>query len=97
MTQAFDIAEIFSSFCADGERASEFSSSVIESLASNGEEIIFDFSGVRNMNSSFCNALIANLIARHGDQLLSRIHFINCNETVKIHLRSALTLVQLQS
>ncbi len=92
MSQTFDIAVQFDEFCANGERASEFQSTTIEPLISSGEEIVFDFIGVRNMNSSFCNALVANLIARHGKLLLDKMHFVNCNETVKIHLRSAFTI-----
>ena len=46
-------------------------------------EVILDFSGVQATTQSFIHALISSLIREYGGDVLERISFRNCNETVK--------------
>lgn len=48
-----------------------------------GEDLTLDFSGVSSATQSFIHALISDLIRRYGADVLDRISFKNCNETVK--------------
>jgi len=48
-----------------------------------GEEVTLDFTQVESTTQSFVHALISELIRDYGNEVLERIHFKNCNETVK--------------
>lgn len=48
-----------------------------------GEEIIIDFEKVTSATQSFIHALISDLIRNYGNEVLEKISFKNCNETVK--------------
>lgn len=86
------IRDDFGPFCADGEAAAEFRFRRVDPYASAAETIEFDFEGVRNANSSFCNALIANLVAKNSEEIIQRLRFCNCRENVKIMIQAALAL-----
>ena len=47
------------------------------------EEIILDFEKVESTTQSFIHALISELIREKGDEVLDKITFKNCNETVQ--------------
>lgn len=82
----------FGSFCADGEQAARFRFERIDPYVETAEQIHFDFAGVRNMNSSFCNALLANLISQHGPSVLQKVRFTNCRSNVRVMVESAIEL-----
>lgn len=46
------------------------------------EDILLDFEGIEAVTQSFIHALISDLF-RNYDDILDRISFKNCNETVK--------------
>ncbi len=48
-----------------------------------GEKIILDFSKVDSATQSFVHALISDLIRNYGGEVIDRISFKNCNETVR--------------
>jgi hypothetical protein len=48
--------------------------------------------GVRNVNSSFANALIVPMIEQHGEEALKKLRFHGCNSVVRVLVESALTL-----
>ena len=48
-----------------------------------GEEITIDFTGVTGATQSFVHALISEAIRRHGSDVLDKIRFKNCEETVR--------------
>lgn len=81
----------FGSFCANGEKAAAFRFARIDPLVQAYERIVLDFQGVRNMNASFANALIANLIAQHPEAL-DKLQFTHCNATVRAEVEAALAL-----
>jgi hypothetical protein len=47
------------------------------------EEVIVDFEGIDAATQSFVHALISDLIRQYGNDVLDRIYFKNCNESVK--------------
>ncbi|MFA4873719.1 MAG: STAS-like domain-containing protein [bacterium] len=47
------------------------------------EEVIIDFEGIDATTQSFIHALISDLIRKYGNDVLDRIYFRNCNESVK--------------
>jgi anti-anti-sigma regulatory factor len=81
----------FGSFLADGEKAAAFRFSRIDPFVYSYDQIVLDFQGVRNMNSSFANALIANLV-NLGPEVLPKLRFSNCNSRVRVSIEAALSL-----
>jgi hypothetical protein len=63
----FHIFPEFGRFCANGENAAAFRFSRIEPFLDSHDKIVLDFAGVHNVNSSFANALVANLISQHSE------------------------------
>lgn len=47
------------------------------------EDVILDFEGVEPATQSFIHALISDLFRKYGSDVLDKISFKNCNETVK--------------
>lgn len=47
------------------------------------EEVTLDFQGVDSATQSFVHALISEIIRRYGIEVLDRLYFKNCSETVK--------------
>lgn len=92
MRHTIRIADHCGSFCSGGEAAASLRVLQIEQHLADAEEIELDFGGVRNMNSSFCNTLIGGLARRFGSAVVRYVRFTNCNPTVRIHLRSALSM-----
>lgn len=84
--------DTFGSFCANGEAAAEFRHAKIDPYVDLAEAIEIDFANVRNMNSSFCNVLIANLISQNSAELVGKLRFHNCRPNIKILVRSAIDL-----
>jgi hypothetical protein len=48
-----------------------------------GEELLIDFERVDAATQSFVHALISDLMRRYGPDVLDRIQFKSCNETVQ--------------
>jgi hypothetical protein len=87
-----DMNKQFGSFCAEGKKAVLFLSSTIYPSIDDGYTVVFDFSNVRNMNSSFGNALFANLIHKYGDKVLEKMKIVNTRENVKKEIASNINL-----
>lgn len=47
------------------------------------QTIILDFEDVDGATQSFIHALISDLIRKYGNEVLDRIQFKSCNDTVK--------------
>lgn len=90
MRDIFYIKERFGTLCANGDKALSFLHDEVIPLIHEGKSIAFDFAGVRNMNSSFSNALLANLVMQEGVEVLDRITFKNCNANIKALVNAAL-------
>ncbi len=48
-----------------------------------GEEVILNFSGVSSATQSFIHALISEVIRKKTIDILDKIEFKNCNDTIK--------------
>jgi hypothetical protein len=55
---------------------------ILPTLIAN-EEVVIDFERVSGTTQSFVHALISDLFRKYGNRVLDRIHFKNCNETVR--------------
>jgi hypothetical protein len=85
------IADEFGAHLGDGERAHAYRKTRVEPALADGE-VTLDFSGVRNANSSFANALIAGLIEDRGVSVLENIVFKGCNPVLKVLVEAAIDL-----
>jgi hypothetical protein len=90
MKTVISIEERFGKLCANGNNALSFLQDEVMPFVHTGGSIVFDFMGVRNMNSSFSNALFANLIMQEGVSVLERVTFKNCNSNIKALINAAL-------
>ncbi|WP_417908884.1 STAS-like domain-containing protein [Candidatus Electronema sp. PJ] len=84
------IEERFGKLCANGDTALSFLQNEVVPSIHRGGSIAFDFMGVRNMNSSFSNALFANLVMQEGVSVLEKVTFRNCNSNIKALINAAL-------
>ncbi|MBI4235147.1 STAS-like domain-containing protein [Candidatus Peregrinibacteria bacterium] len=50
---------------------------------SKGQNVILDFENVEGATQSFIHALISDLIRKFGNEVLDKIKFKSCNDTVK--------------
>ncbi len=48
-----------------------------------GEEVTLDFGGVEAATQSFIHALLSEIFRKHGNNVLDRVAFKSCNETVR--------------
>lgn len=70
-------------FCAEGRIGIDFMNNRVIPLLDAQENIVMDFDGVRSMNSSFANALFANLARKYGQRIITRLVFKNIRDNVK--------------
>lgn len=86
------LAQEFGAHLADGGAATHFRRTRIEPYTEICAQITLDFTGVRNANSSFMNALIAGLVEQHGESILDRIVFKGCNPVLRVLVEAAIDL-----
>ena len=55
---------------------------IIPALES-GQEVVLDFEKINSATQSFIHALISDLMRKYGNQVLDKISFKSCNQTVK--------------
>lgn len=58
------------------------SGTLIPALEKN-EKIILDFEKIEGATQSFIHALISDLMRKYGNEVLDKIQFKSCNDTVK--------------
>jgi hypothetical protein len=92
MRTELEFAKEFGAHLADGEAAVAFRLTRIEPYISLSSQVVFDFTGVRNANSSFINALIVGMVERHGEDVLARLRFKGCNPLLRVLVESAIDL-----
>ena len=66
---------------------------ILPALAS-GKQVTLDFGKVRISTQSFIHALISEAIRVHGIDVLDRLLFKNCTETVKILINTVVDYMQ---
>lgn len=92
MKHELSLAEEFGPQLADGTLAVRFRQQRIEPYLSLCDQIVLDFTQVRNANSSFMNALIAGTIEEHGQVVLTKLVFKGCNAVIRVLVESAIEL-----
>ncbi len=92
MKETIGLADQFGPFCSNGEEAMRFLNEHVIPVISKGTEITFDCNGIKNMNSSFSNAMFANLVIRRGPEVLDLVKFSNCNQGLRLFISSAFEL-----
>jgi hypothetical protein len=56
--------------------------------------VVLDFAGVEATTQGFVHALISDLLRKYGDDVLDRIEFKSCNDTVKKIIRIVVDYMQ---
>ena len=77
------IYELAGSFAENKDVARDIRLQKIIPILNKGKEIIIDFEGVDSATQSFVHALISDLFRLYGNDILDRIQFKSCNETVR--------------
>lgn len=96
MKTIFPMEERFGPFLSNGDQANAFRFTEVEPALAQGS-IVFDFVGVTNMTSSFCNALVATLASRDFREFSEKVRFQNCDPLVREFLRGAVALGRQES
>ncbi len=73
---------IVGSFAENKDLARDIRLKKIIHVLENNQEITLDFDGIDLTTQSFIHALISDLIRNYGIDVLDKIYFKNCNETV---------------
>lgn len=92
MKQELHLKDDFGNHPADGEAAAAYRLSRIELYLGLCDQVVLDFTGIRNANSSFINALIAGVIENHGLHVLEKLVFKGCNPILRILVEGAIDL-----
>lgn len=92
MKHHLSLAEDFGPRLADGAEASKYRHSRIEPYVAICDQIELDFTGIRNANSSFVNALLAAIFEQHGESVLQKFVFKGCNPLVRVLVEGAIDL-----
>jgi len=74
---------IVGSFAENKDLAREVRLKKIIPALEDKQKISLDFGGIDSATQSFIHALISDLIRNYGIEILDRIYFKNCNETIK--------------
>jgi len=75
--------EAVGNFAENKDLAREIRIEKILPAFEDGQEIILDFEHVDSTTQSFIHALISELIRKYGSEVLDKISFKNCNETIR--------------
>ncbi len=74
---------IVGSFAENKDLARKIRMEQIIPVLEKQQEIILDFAGISSATQSFIHALISDLIRKYGGDVLEKVAFKNCSETVK--------------
>ena len=77
------IMDLAGAFAENKDLAREIRLNKIIFALEKNEEVILDFDGVEGATQSFIHALISDVIRKRGIEVLDKIYFKNCNETVR--------------
>lgn len=83
MAKTVHIQKFAGNFAEDKDAAREVRLKYIVPMLDKGHEVILDFGGVTGATQSFVHALVSDLIRQYGSEVLERISFKDCNQTVK--------------
>ncbi|MCX6952725.1 MAG: STAS-like domain-containing protein [Verrucomicrobia bacterium] len=92
MKHELSIVAEFGPQLADGTLAARFRQQQIEPYLGLCDQVVLDFTNVRNANSSFINALVAGTLEQHGQAVLGKLVFKGCNAVIRVLVQSAIEL-----
>jgi hypothetical protein len=78
-----NLHERLGSFANNKDKAKDIRLNLVIPSLEKGDEVILDFSGVEDATQSFVHALISDLFRKYGADVLDRIKFKGCSETVE--------------
>ena len=70
-------------FAENKDIAREIRLNEISPAIRDNDEIIIDFNNVISITQSFAHALLSELIREYTGEILDKISFKNCNDTIK--------------
>ena len=70
-------------FAENKDVAREIRIHVITPMLEKNIEVILDFNGIESATQSFIHDMISELIRQYGSDVLDKISFKNCNDSVK--------------
>lgn len=77
------ILEHAGDFAENKDTARDLRVKMILPALQSGEDVILNFAGVRGATQSFVHALISDAIRKFGGEILDKIQFKSCNDTVQ--------------
>jgi len=77
------LLDFVDSFAENKDVAQSLRKDQIVPALEKGSEVTLDFAGIDAATQSFVHALISDVIRNFGNEILDKISFKNCNETVK--------------
>jgi hypothetical protein len=77
------LVDFVSSFAENKDVAQSLRKDKIIPALEKGDEVTLDFAGVDSATQSFVHALISDVIRILGNDIIDKISFKNCNETIK--------------
>lgn len=94
MIHEIQLREQFGPRLSDGSSAYGFRVSNIDPYLNlpNCDQVVLDFTGIRNANSSFVNALISGLFEQHGEEALQKLVFRGCLPTIRVLVEAGIEL-----
>lgn len=98
MTHGIHLRDEFGPRLSDGSEAYRFRVANIDPYLNlpDCDKVVIDFTGIRNANSSFINALVSGLIEQHGAGTLGKLVFKGCLPTIQVLIQSAVDLGMLK-
>lgn len=85
MTKAISIKliKVVGAFAENKDKARDIRIKLIVPALEKQKEVVLDFDDIEGSTQSFIHALISELIRSYGAEVLNRIAFKNCNDTVR--------------
>ncbi len=77
------IAAIAGNFAENKDLARDIRLNRIIPALEKNDTVVLDFEGVEGATQSFIHALISDIIRKYGTEVLDKLSFKNCNDTVK--------------
>lgn len=88
----FAMMQRFGVSCGDGTLALAFLKTEVLPAIETDNHIVFNFQGVRIINSSFSNALFGNLVKTFGIGVFSKLKIVNASSAVRLEIQSSATM-----
>jgi hypothetical protein len=77
------LLKLVGSFAENKDVAQSLRKEEIIPTLDKGESVVLDFEGIDAATQSFIHALISDLIRIYGNEVLDKVSFKNCNQTVQ--------------